>query len=261
MLRLQLVLALLAGSAGAAFTAAPSYSATDIVNASNRAPGPFAPNSVLTIKGTGLSRSTYALAPGDIHGNYLPTEMNYTQVFVDNVPVPLFYVSDTQINFVMPANEWIGPAKVRVESAGNSGPEVTVAVVDAAPALFTATDADTFIIATHLDYSLITADAPAHAGEVVVIFLTGLGKSSPNPATGELPQYAAPIINLPSLTVTLAGTAVDPSMVIYAGLTPGCAGLYQINLKLPANVPADPEIRVAIGSQVSSAGLKLNVQP
>jgi uncharacterized protein (TIGR03437 family) len=53
---------------------------------------------------------------------------------------------------------------------------------------------------------------------------------------------------------------VDPSLVFYAGVTPYSAGLYQINMFLPGDTPADPEIRVAVGAQMSLAGLLLNVQ-
>jgi uncharacterized protein (TIGR03437 family) len=46
----------------------------------------------------------------------------------------------------------------------------------------------------------------------------------------------------------------------YAGVTPGYAGLYQINLALPDSPGQDPEIRVAIGDQSTPSGLKLACQ-
>ena len=48
-----------------------------------------------------------------------------------------------------------------------------------------------YAIATDAAGKLLTADAPAHAGDIVVIYLTGLGRTSPNPAMGEIPSYAA----------------------------------------------------------------------
>src|SRR5207245_5654072 len=123
-----------------AWGAAPSYSAASIVNAGNYTPGPFAPNSLLTIFGANLARSAQAIAAADVRDGYLPTELNYTQLFVDNSPVPLWYVSDGQINFLMPAKQAIGNAKIRVAREGVSGPEVVVQVVDGAPALFVSAD-------------------------------------------------------------------------------------------------------------------------
>jgi len=235
--------------------AAPSYSAAGIVSAGSFAQGPLAPNSLVTIFGSGLARSTQALTTADISGGYLPHELNYTQVLVYGAPVPLFYVSDTQINFLMPADQSTGPAEIRVVREGLVGPVATVTIVAAAPALFAMPNG--YAIVTHADASLITPDAPAHPGEIIVIYAAGLGKTERNPSTGELPPYISYLLNWKDTKVTLNGVAVDPNRMPYAGLTPYSAGLYQINLQLPDTVPADPELRVTIGDQSSQTGLKL----
>ncbi len=245
-------------SCGGARGAAPAYSAAGIVNAGNYTAGPFAPNSILTIFGSSLSRSAYQLTAGDIQSGQLPIELNYTQVFVDNYPAPLLYVSDSQINFLVPSNQSVGNMQIRVASEGNSGPIVTLSVVDSAPALFAL--ADGYAIATHADNSLISPDSPAHSGEIVVIYATGLGKTAPNPGTGEIPQFAAQIVGLGSLQVSLGGAAVATGLIKYAGLTPASAGLYQINVALPGNLGTDPEVLVTVAGQTSSTGLKLAIR-
>jgi uncharacterized protein (TIGR03437 family) len=60
--------------------------------------------------------------------------------------------------------------------------------------------------------------------------------------------------------VTLNGSALDPLLVKYAGVTPGCAGLYQINLYIPYGTGTDPEMRVTAGNLPAPAGLKIPVQ-
>ena len=60
--------------------------------------------------------------------------------------------------------------------------------------------------------------------------------------------------------VVLNGTDVDSHLVLYAGVTPGFAGLFQINLQLPANAPSNPEIRIGYGAQLSPAGRILPLQ-
>src|SRR5262249_61560355 len=94
-------LALVVLCAGTAGAAPPSYSAATIVNASNYTAGPFAPNSVVSIFGTGLARSTHVLASDDIIDPRLPTEMNGVEGMVGNQPAPLLYVSDTQVTFLI----------------------------------------------------------------------------------------------------------------------------------------------------------------
>ena len=235
----------------------PFYTAASIVNTSNYTGGPFAPNSILSIFGTGLSRGTASQTADDIHAGALPFEMAYTRVYVDNAPAPLFYVSATQINVLMPPTESVGARKIRVAREGITGPEITVTLVDAAPALFLMSGG--YAIATHANNQLITADSPAHSGEIIVIYATGLGRTAPTPAAEEIPAKPAQIVRLADLRVMLNGAAVPASRIQYAGLTPGYAGLYQINVALPDGLPADPEIRVAILDQTSPAGLKLPV--
>jgi uncharacterized protein (TIGR03437 family) len=252
MIRHLLGLILLAG--GIARAASPSYTALDIVNAGNYTAGPFAPGSVLSLFGTSLSTAPRALMASDIRDGQLPVELNWVRVYVDNAEMPLFYVSETQINFMLPMKQGLGPAKVRVARQGLSGPEVTITVVAAAPALFV--DSGGFVIATHGDNSLITRDAPA-GGEIIVIYATGLGKLDRNPDTGQIPQSISRILAFDDLKVTVGSRVISGDAIKYAGLTPGSAGLYQINVELPGNLGADSELRVSIGSASTPAGVKL----
>src|SRR5260370_32298187 len=108
--RIWLALAVLC--TGTARGAGPSYSAAGIVNASNFASGPFAPNSVISVFGAGLARSTHALVGSDLvpcraslAGRSLPVEMNYVPVYVQGHTVPLRFVSAPQGNLPRPSVE------------------------------------------------------------------------------------------------------------------------------------------------------------
>ena len=264
--RIRTLPALALLSAGTVWGAGPSYSAAGIVNASNYAAGPFAPNSVIAVFGVGLARSEHQLVDADLvactssilAARCLPLEMNYVRVYVQDQPVPLLYVGPSQVNFLMSSVETAGPVKLRVVTEGITGPEIVVTLVDAAPALFSM--AGGYVISQDTKGNLLTADAPAHVGDTVVVYITGLGRTSPNPAEGEIPGYAANMLAIASLKVTLDGAAVDPSLIKYAGLTPGCAGLYQINLYIPEGAHNNPEIEVTAGNLPPQTGLKLPVQ-
>ena len=78
---------------------------------------------------------------------------------------------------------------------------------------------------------------------------------------GELPRLAAPLLALSDFHLLLDGNAVDPNAIAYAGIAPGFAGLYQINLILPGSTGANPEIRIGIGDAISKAGLHIPVSP
>jgi len=209
----------------------------------------------VTIYGTGLADSARAVTEGEVVNYALPTVLLTTRVYVNSAEAPLLYVSDGQVNFVLPANLLVKPVLVRVVRNGQSGPEISLDLAAAAPALFAS--AEGVALVTHGDGSLITADKPAALGELVVIYTAGLGKYV-NGATGnEMPHGPAEIVDKASLRVTLNGVAVDPDRIAYAGVTPLCAGVYQVNLYLPDNLSADPELRLFVGDAASQTGLKL----
>lgn len=254
MTKVLLVLAVLVSKT--AWAQAPAYSSSGIVNASDYSSGPFAPNSVLSIFGSNLS--WYTAVPAASNDSAAPTELAGVSVYVDNWPAPLLYVSGAQINFLVPVYQVAGAVTVNVTREGVEGPTVTIALVDAAPALFD--PGAGFAIATHADGTLLTDAAPGQPGEIVVVYATGLGATDPNPVPGAAPQSAAPIESLGSLTVSLDGAALPWYLIKYAGVTPGCVGLYQLNLEMPQNVGADPVIQVSVGTQSSAGTPKIAVR-
>ena len=237
---------------------APLYTADSIVNASDYSVGPFAPNSVLSIFGTNLSWSTAAYNSTQTAQSLLPMELAGAAVYVNSFPAPLLYVSPSQINFLIPGNEIPGNAQVRVVREGTSGPPVNLTLVNGAPALFVTGTG--FAIATHLDGSLVNDTSPAHGGEYIVLYATGLGATDPNPPLGQIPQAAALLHWLGALSVSLDGAPLPASAIYYAGLTPRYAGLYQLNIQLPQNVAPEPAIQVSIGTQTCAGSLKIAVQ-
>jgi len=201
-----------------------------------------------------LSWLTYAMGVNDIIASTLPTELAGVEVYVDDSPAGVLYVSESQINFIVPVNEIAGDVTVRVAREGVSGPEVTVTLVNAAPELFG--DGTGYAIATHADGTLLTSASPAQGGEIVVIYATGMGATEPNQA---IPQSAAPVVGLASLSVSLDGVVLPSFRIKYAGATPLSAGLYQINLEIPQDTGTDPVIQVTMGTQ-SSAALQIAVE-
>jgi uncharacterized protein (TIGR03437 family) len=239
---------------------APYYTTASIVNASDYSRGPFAPSSVLSMFGTNLAWTTEAVTPETFASGTVPTQLAATIVFIDNMPVPLLYASPTQINFLVPSEQIAGDVTVTVVRQGWNGPAVTISLIDAAPALFVMDGGFAIAQDWNTNYTLMTSAAPAHPGDTAVLYATGLGYTEPAYKSGAVPQSAAYITSRASMQVLLNGVAIDPGLVLYAGLTPGYCGLYQINFTIPANAGTNPEIRVQIGSQISIPSIKLAVE-
>jgi uncharacterized protein (TIGR03437 family) len=139
-----------------------------------------------------------------------------------------------------------------------AGPTVSIQLNSTSPGLFLWNGNNA--VAVHLNGQVISAASPAVPGEIVVLYAAGLGRTSPDTANGQLATSAFSLYYASQLQVLLNGTPVPPGSILYAGLAPGFAGLYQLNLQLPAGLTANPQIQVAVGSQISPTSIQLYVQ-
>ena len=94
-----------------------------------------------------------------------------------------------------------------------------------------------------MDSSLITAASPARPGEYIVLYLVGMGQTD-NPVASGAASPLDPLsrVILPPV-VTLGGNSVPT--LLFAGLTPGSVGLYQIDLQVP-DVPVDGNLTLTV---------------
>ncbi len=248
-----------------------SYSAAGVVNAASNAPGPLAPYAIASLYGAGLAYSKRAVTEKDIRGNQLPTELDGVRVLVDGLAAPLYYVSPEQINFLIPyvtGARFPTQVKLWVTLDGRRGPEIELPLHETAPALFQL-DATTPIVTAvrkpegsdEQRVVVISKDEPARPGEIITLWATGLGRTQPPVAWPQLPREPARIANWQRFQLLLDGNPVPAANILYVGVAPNFAGLYQINVRLPEDTGRDPEIRIAIGDAVSPQGLRLPVSP
>ncbi len=235
----------------------PFYTSESIVNAATNEPGPLAPLGLVSLYGRELSAVTRAISPDDIRNNLLPTSLigSGVTIAIDNIAVPILFVSPQQVNFLIPGNIRTGKRSLRVVSNGRAGPNVEIQIADSSPGLFRMEEQG--IIAVRVDGSLITVESPATPGEVLILYAAGLGITQPAITGLSLPNSAAMISARAQFVVLLNDVPVPDDGILYAGLTPGFAGLYQINCRIPSNAPSDPEIRLRLPGQTSPPRLHL----
>lgn len=177
----------------------------------------------------------------------LPTTLDGVSVEVEDgsrtVQAPLLMVSPTQINAQMPEFSPGLPLNLRVRNgAGVSDPQ-PILLVDRAPRLFTFTmDGIGDAIAVHSDYVPVSSDNPASAGEVVLLYATGLGDVN-----------AAGFVTAP-VDITVDNIPAD---VQYAGVAPGYPGVYQVNFTVPDIVGAGNfDVALLAGGRKSQPGVR-----
>jgi len=138
------------------------------------------------------------------------------------------------------------------------GPKAEFRLREAAPALYQLNE--TTAIALKADGSVAAPESPARAGEVVVLFATGLGETAPSFPRGAIATAAAQIVRRDEFRVLLDRSPVPAGNIAYVGTAPGFAGLYQINVWLPEGAGEDPEIELLLGGEISPPGIRIPVR-
>jgi uncharacterized protein (TIGR03437 family) len=196
----------------------PAFDPSAVVNAASFTTA-LAPGGLVTIFGSGLSNSTSS-APGFP----LPTSMGGTTVTVNGTSLPLIYVSPGQINAQLPMDVR-GTATLAVASSAGAA-QAPINIADAAPAVFTGG-------VQHANGTLVSASAPAVPGETLVIYATGLGPVNGPLTSGQAAPQSPLYSAVNPVVVNFGSESATPS---YAGLTPGYAGVYQVNVAVPGDL-------------------------
>jgi uncharacterized protein (TIGR03437 family) len=236
---------------------APAYTIEAIVNSATNRPGPIAPNTLVSVYGTNLCMAERAVSGEDLRGGILPNVLPGTgcRVLVGNLPASIYYASPKQINFLIPSNLLATTVDFQVVMNSLAGPPLRIPLAEIAPGVFQF-DAE-YAVGTRTDGSAVTPSEPALPGETIVLYGTGLGRTTPAAIYSQIATTAARVTRSPDFRMVLQGVDIERERILYVGLTPGFAGLYQMNVKLPESAPANPEIRIGFGETLSPEGVKL----
>lgn len=203
-----------------------------------------APGSIIAIYGESLAPS---LEVGPV--NPLQQSLNGVSVSVNDLILPLMFVSPGQINAQLPWELADGNYTMEIHSLGQ--PDVTgkFTVARNAPGLFTQTvQGQQYAIAFHEDGSLITPSSPAKSGETVGLLGTGLG-----PFQSDLIDGFFPIDPPPALADSVKITAGSHSpATIWAGAAPGYTGLALTKFEVPSGSSGTLAVTISVNSVKSN---------
>ncbi len=216
-----------------------------IASAASFQTGPAAPGSLITITGSGLATSTASASMFP-----LPFSLGGASVSIGGLPAPLLYASAGQINAEVPFETPAGAATVTV----NQSASATLSITPTAPGIFL--QASGPAAAVNLDGTINGPAHPVAGGGEIAVYVTGLGLVSPPVTDGA----SASLSVLSYVTATVSATIGNqPAQVIFAGLAPGYAGLYQVNVRVPALASGSYPIQLTAGG-VASNSANVSVQ-
>jgi uncharacterized protein (TIGR03437 family) len=218
------------------------------VNAADFRQSPVAPEAIVAAFGTGFAVRAEAASAVP-----LPLEMSGTKVFVNGEVAQLFYVSPTQVNFVIPAATNPGTAAIVIVSPAGQYSFGQVTVNPSAPAIFTrdssgageaaAQATPDGVIYQTSPFDILVNGRP----NILLLYGTGIRRApAENPGDGNGVAEA--------VTATIDG---KPALVSYAGAQGNFSGLDQLNIQFPTSLAGGPQRSVPV--VISVNGLTANL--
>lgn len=206
----------------------------------------IAPGAIFSIYGSELASATEANSRVP-----LPGSMRGTQVLVNGVVAPLFFVSPGQLNAQMPVSTNAGMAQVIVNRDGASSVAQSVEISATQPDILTY--GANRAVAVNPSGSINSEAQGARPGEVIVLYLTGIGALDTAVATGAV-SPASPLARVAAAaSASVGGKAAG---LLFLGLAPGFVGLAQANLQLPEDLSVgDQELILRVGGVDSNSVL------
>ena len=251
-----------------------------------------APGGIALVSGTGFAEIGEECSGTVDADGRLATNAGGVCVEVNQVRAPVLNVDATNVFIQIPAETALGPAAVQVIrncDPAMGGPQelrsnvATFQIASVQPVLLQISETMPGASAVHADFSLVaemqapdssetempampvmppaseteTADepgpatAPAVPSEVVTFFGTGMGATHPALASGEVP-FLPNELAAESVQLMFGDTMVPDDHIVYAGATPGVAGLYQLTARVPEAMPAG-EFAVSLMVEMQSS--------
>ena len=236
----------------------PAVNSGGVVNAASFASGPIsvAAGGLISIFGTQLANETAAAVSLP-----LPTSLGGVRVEIDGNDAPLLFVSPNQINAQVPVEvSGRSVATLTILLNGVTSSSTLLIVAQAAPGIFTASEngQGRGAVLRASDFSSVTEQRPARAGEILSVFATGLGSVTPSVESGAPASSSTLSVTRITPSATLGGISVP---VRFSSLAPSFVGLYQVNIEVPSGLVSGPQPLVITSNTVASNSVTVQVGP
>jgi uncharacterized protein (TIGR03437 family) len=235
-----------------------------VQNAASSVPTSLSPGLNITIFGTNMGPATLVTLQVSAGGN-VATSLAGTQVTFGGVPAPIVYTKSSQVSVMVPY-ELAGQSNTSmvVSYNGASSAPFPVNVVNAAPGIYTINQSGTGQGAIFNQNGTVNGPQnPEVAGDIIQIFLTGEGQTTPGGVDGALTPGRLPVPTpTGAVQVTIGGVPVTGSNITFAGEAPTLiSGVMQVNARVPAGAgTGSVPIVVSVGGVNSQANVTVSLR-
>jgi adhesin/invasin len=206
------------------------------------------PGEIVVISGVGIATGVQGLVTAyNIIGEPQLSLAGISVTF-NGVSAPIYWVMTAagqpdQMAVQVPFEAQSSSSSVVINSAGGGSGTFAVQVTPYAPGIFETTiGSQKFAVAVRSDGSYVSPSNPAHPGETIRIYVTGLGQVAPAASTGSagVPGQA---VTAPTLAIGLNNGGVPYLAAEYAQ---GMVGVYVITIQVPSDTQTGPAQPVGV---------------
>jgi len=207
-----------------------------------------------------VCESDPACADDSADASPFPFESSGVSVQFGSARAPILAVSNldgqesvtVQVPFEVP----VGETTVTLRS-GHQSATRKVTILPATPGVFQMRMADggTRAVVLHADGSMVDLQHPAHPGETLRMFATGLGPMQPAVHTNQMGSSDSPAVPVYGLIVGFHAQAVT---LISATPAAGMVGVEEVTFQIPANAPSGPDIPLSLAVVVDGKAVHSN---
>ena len=195
----------------------------------------------------------------EIIGGALPTSLEGVSVRINNKLAAMAFVGPNQLNVQMPDDESLGAVSVDVVGPNGTG-RSSVVLNSVAPALFTGSvlGGVRYAAAVHSNGipvgrpEIIPGSLPARPGEIILLYGTGFGRTTPDQPTGRMIDQA-PLVE--KCVVRIGEIPLNP---FYCGIV--SPGLYQFNVQIPALSDGDHSVFIDLPGSTTQGGVFMSIK-
>jgi len=204
----------------------------------------IAPGSIALITGSSIAPNVQGLIMGFNILGPLPTSLAGVSITFNGVAAPIYYISNSggqqTVAVQVPFETQPGSVSVVINAAGGGSGTFNTQIQVIAPAVFTSGN-QSLAVVVRSDGSYVSAGNPAQRGEIVQLYLTGLGPVSPTAGTG-----AAGIPGQAITSQLLIGLNNAGVPFLSANYAPGLVGVYVVTFQIPSSTQPGPSQPVGV---------------
>lgn len=230
----------------------PSLTTNSFFNAAGLKQGSMSPCSLVTIVAAGIAPGVKGTIDPPNQIGSLPLTLGPTSVTFNNVGAPVQRISNSggqeQVTVQVPCEVSAGPAVPVVVNAAGGTSTVAVGIQPASPGIFEApmSDGKARAVMTRADGSFVSLENPARrtgGGEVIRVYVTGLGPTAPVAGTN---SYPYPGTDAMVLGQVIVGVNNSGARVVSARLAPTQIGVYEVAFQVDPNTPTGNDIVLSV---------------